>query len=498
VIRRLLIANRGEIAIRIINACRELGIESVAVYSEADARAPHALAADSAVAIGGAQPSKSYLAAPKLIDAARSAGADAIHPGYGFLSENAGFAAACSDAGLIFVGPPAEVIASMGSKIEARRLMQKAGVPIVPGKTPADQSDEGIQAAIRAIGFPVLVKASAGGGGKGMRRVLETSEMAEAIQAARREATASFSDGTLYVERFIEPTRHVEVQLFGDAYGNVVHLFERECSVQRRHQKVIEESPSPTLAPVVREKMTSAAVKAAQITGYRNAGTVEFLLEGKGDAASFYFLEMNTRLQVEHPVTEAVTGVDLVRAQIMVASGNRLPWAQSDLAQRGHAIECRIYAENPAQGFLPQTGRLLLYEEPRMPGVRIDSGVREGSEVTMHYDPMLAKVIATGENREVARARAMAALRAFPILGVHTNIEFLLQILVHERFVTGDMDTGFLDREGNALAVTSPGASDAALAVAAAHCNGFRCPEDTLHASNLPSEPWLRLQGWGR
>ena len=451
-IRRLLIANRGEIALRIIRACREMSIETIAVYSAADAQAPHVAAADRAAALGPAPASESYLSIPRLIDAARAHRADAVHPGYGFLSESAAFARACEAAGLIFVGPPSDVIARMGSKIEARRLMQAAGVSIVPGETPDDQSDRGIERALERVGYPALVKASAGGGGKGMRAVRGAAEALEAIQAARREATAAFDDGSLYVERLIDRPRHVEVQIFGDHQGNITHLFERECSIQRRHQKVVEESPSPALTAALRTRMTDAAAAAARAAGYRNAGTIEFLVEGDGDSATFYFLEMNTRLQVEHAVTEAIAGVDLVRAQLLVASGEALPWHQGLLNQRGHAIEARIYAEDPSRGFVPQAGRLLLYREPRAPGVRVDAGVVEGGDVPVHYDPNLAKVIASGETRAIAIARLVAALRDYPILGVHTNIPFLIRVLEHPGFRAGDFDTGFLDREGPALA----------------------------------------------
>ncbi len=444
-IRRILIANRGEIAIRIARACREAGIGSVAVYSEADAASPHVLAADAAVCIGPAPLAESYLSIPALVGAARAAGADAVHPGYGFLSENARFARACDAAGLIFIGPPAEAIERMGSKIGARDLMRAAGVPVVPGETPADQSDNGIAAAARSVGYPALVKASAGGGGKGMRVLRGDADATDMIPAARREATAAFGDGTLYIERLIERPRHVEIQVFGDAHGHVVHLFERECSVQRRHQKVVEESPSPALTPGVRRRMGEAAVAAARAAGYRNAGTIEFLLEGEGDEAAFYFLEMNTRLQVEHPVTEAVTGVDLVRAQIAVAEGRPLPWRQDDLTQRGHAIECRIYAEDPASGFLPQAGPLLLYREPRGPGIRIDAGVTEGGEVSVNYDPLLAKLIVSAETRDRAIDRALAALRQYPILGIHTNVPFLTRLIDHPEFRAGRVHTGFLD-----------------------------------------------------
>src|SRR5438874_6484070 len=376
-IRRLLVANRGEIALRIIRACRELRIETVAVYSEADAGAPHVAAADRALPVGPAPAAESYLSIPRLMRAVADSAADAVHPGYGFLAENPRFASACEEAGVVFVGPPSSVLAQMGSKIEARRLMDRAGLPVVPGETPEDQSDAGVGRSVERVGLPALIKPSAGGGGKGMRRVTDRSEIQEAIVSARREAAAAFADSTLYVERLVERPRHVEVQVFADNHGGVRHLFERECSVQRRHQKIIEESPSPGLTPALRDRMTSAAVHAARAVGYRNAGTLEFLVDGSGDDARFYCLEMNTRLQVEHPVTEQVTGLDLVRAQLLVASGEPLPWSEA-VTQRGHAVEARVYAEDPSQGFVPQAGPLLLYREPQRPGLRIDSGVVEG------------------------------------------------------------------------------------------------------------------------
>jgi acetyl-CoA carboxylase biotin carboxylase subunit len=501
VIKRLMIANRGEIAVRIVRACRELGIESVAVYSEADARAPHVAAADHAIAIGAPAAVESYLSVPRLLEAARASGADAVHPGYGFLSENAAFAAACEGAGLTFVGPPSAVIASMGSKIGARKLMQAAGVPVVPGETPEDQSDAGLRRAIDRVGLPALIKASAGGGGKGMRRVRDASEIGDAIQAARREATAAFGDGALYVERLVDHPRHVEVQVFGDHHGRVVHLFERECSVQRRHQKVIEESPSPALTPALRARMTDAAVTAATAAGYRNAGTIEFLLEGRGDNARFYFLEMNTRLQVEHPVTEAVTGLDLVSAQLLVASGKDLPWREGSVTQRGHAIEARVYAEDPSQGFLPQAGRLLLYREPQLPGVRIDSGVVEGGDVSVYYDPMLAKVIASAETREAAIARLVVALRAYPILGIRTNIPFLLRILEDPRFRAGEVDTGFLDGEGATLAdIDAHAPTPYVRAAIAAHLGQTPVAgQQSSNGGHSPTpDPWQALRAWGR
>jgi len=480
VIRRLLVANRGEIAVRIARACRELGIESIAVFSDADAAAPHVAAADRAIRIGPAPAADSYLSIPKLLDAARAAGADAVHPGYGFLSENAAFARACADAGLVFVGPPPAAIERMGSKIEARRIAAAAGVPVVPGETPQDQSDAGIRAAVDRIGLPALIKASAGGGGKGMRAVADAGAIDEAIQAARREALAAFGDGTLYVERLVERPRHVEVQIFGDADGRVLHLFERDCSTQRRHQKVIEESPSPAVAPALRERMTAAAVAAAAAVGYRNAGTIEFLVEG----GHFFFLEMNTRLQVEHPVTEQVTGLDLVRAQLLVAAGEPLPWRQSEIVQRGHAIEARIYAEDPSRGFLPQAGRLTTYREPQWPGVRIDSGAAEGADVSVHYDPMIAKVIATAETRELAIAKLAAALREFTIGGVRTNVRFLIAILESPAFGRGGVDTGFLDREGAAIAAVA-GREDAR----AAHPPATAA-QATAGARNASYDPW--------
>jgi 3-methylcrotonyl-CoA carboxylase alpha subunit len=496
-IRRVLIANRGEIAVRIARACRESGLESVAVYSDADNDALHVRVADRAVRIGPAAPAESYLSVPALIAAAGTADADAIHPGYGFLSERPELPRACSDAGIVFVGPPADVMERMGSKIGARALMESAGLPIVPGMTPRDQSDAGVLAAARALGYPVLVKASAGGGGKGMRTVRRDDEAAESIAAARREALAAFGDGTLYVERLIDRPRHVEIQIFADAHGNVVHLFERECSVQRRHQKVIEESPSPAITPGVRHRMGDAAVAAARAAGYRNAGTIEFLLDGDGDRAQFYFLEMNTRLQVEHPVTEEVTGVDLVRAQFVVADGGTLPWTQESLSQRGHALECRIYAEDAARDFLPQAGPLLLYREPSGPGIRVDSGVAEGDRVGVNYDPLLAKLIVHAETREAARARAASALRRFPVLGTRTNIPFLIRLLDLPAFRSGHVHTGTIDEHAVELMGADEVPPEALVAAALS-----AVPAGTRHAHNGSTaedrDPWSTLRRWGR
>src|SRR4051812_17342733 len=481
-----------------MRACRELGIESVAVYSEADASAAHVAAADRAVAIGPALAASSYLAIPNIIAAAREAEADAVHPGYGFLSENAAFAAACEAAGIVFVGPPASVIAQMGSKSDARRMMERAGVPVVPGETPADQSDEGLRRALTRVGFPALVKASAGGGGKGMRTVAASGEADAAIQAARREAAAAFGDPTLYIERLIERPHHIEVQLFADAHGHVVHVFERECSVQRRHQKILEESPSPNVTPALRDRITAAAVLAARASGYRNAGTVEFLVDvsaGSHDTAPFYFLEMNTRLQVEHPVTEQVAGVDLVRAQLLVAAGEPLPWAQESLVQRGHAIEARVYAEDPSNGFLPQAGPLLLYREPTSPGVRVDSGVREGDTITVHYDPLLAKVIASAETRSLAIARLSEALRGYPILGIRTNVPFLLRILDDEHFRAGTMHTAFLDSQGASLFEVAEDAPPSFVRAAVA-ASAEDQPIDGDVSTQRGRDPWVGLRGW--
>lgn len=496
-IRRLLIANRGEIAVRIARACRELGIESVALFSDADANAAHVAAADRAVRIGPPSPAASYLNAEAILAAARQTAADAVHPGYGFLSENAAFAEACRTAGLLFVGPPPSAITAMGSKIDARRLALSADVPVVPGDTPADQTDAGVLAAIARVGLPALVKASAGGGGRGMRRITTLDAALDAVRSARREAEAAFGDGTLYVERLIDRAFHVEVQVFADSHGEVIHLFERECSTQRRHQKVIEESPSPHLTAALRQRMTQAAVRAARAAGYVNAGTFEFLVDGSGpvgDDTPFYFLEMNTRLQVEHPVTEQVVGVDLVRAQLLVASGEPLPWQQDALVQRGHAIEARVYAEDPAQGFVPQAGPLLLYREPVAPGVRVDSGYRERDIVPVHYDPLLAKVIATAETRPLAIARLVSALQSFPILGIRTNIPFLIRVLESNAFGQGAIHTRFLDSDGADLAEAEPSAPPAFVRDVLDAAESDAAPGGST--SRAEWDPWDRTAGW--
>jgi acetyl/propionyl-CoA carboxylase alpha subunit len=490
---RLLIANRGEIAVRIIRACRELGIESVAVYSDADARAPHVALADHARRIGPPPAVDSYLSIEAILAAARESGAEAIHPGYGFLAENDRFAAACVDAGLIFVGPPPEVIARLGSKPAARRAAADAGIPVVPGATPADQDDTSIADAARQVGLPVLIKPAEGGGGIGMKAVYDEATLPAAIAQARREAAAAFGDGTLYVERLIERPRHVEVQVLVDQHGDGVHLFERECSLQRRHQKIVEESPSMALTPDLRTRMGGAAVTLARTAGYRSAGTVEFLVEGAGEAARFYFLEMNTRLQVEHPVTEQTTGIDIVRTQLAIAAGEPLPWSQADIATRGHAIEVRIYAEDPARDDLPQAGPLWLYREPVLPGVRVDSGVVEGAEIPVHYDPLIAKLIAWADTREAARRRAIEALRSYPILGVRTNVPFLIALLQHPRVVAGDIDTHLVDTERPALVEHLN--DDAPTDVVAVAMQASMA-EPAASTSHPASDPWTRLRGW--
>jgi acetyl-CoA carboxylase biotin carboxylase subunit len=442
-IHKILIANRGEIAIRIMRACKELGIKTVAVYSDADKNSVHAQFADEAIHIGAASPRESYLNAEVLIQAALSSQANAIHPGYGFLSENASFAAAVDSAKLTFIGPSADSIRAMGDKAESKIAMKKAGVPTVPGYEGLE-SEEDFKKAAGEIGYPVLIKASAGGGGKGMRVVNSEKELSEGIESARREALHAFGDERLLIEKYVANAHHIEFQIFGDKHGHLVHLFERECSVQRRHQKIIEETPSPLLTPKLREEMGKAAVAAAKAVNYFNAGTIEFIFDPT--LSTFYFLEMNTRLQVEHPVTELTTGLDLVHWQIRVAAGEHFPYQQEQLAQRGHAIECRIYAEDPANGFLPSTGKLLQFIEPRGPGIRVDAGYAAGNEVTHFYDPLLAKLIVHGESRELAIQRMQSALKDFIVHGVVTNIDFLQAVLAHPDFADGKVTTRWVEQ----------------------------------------------------
>ena len=469
--KKILIANRGEIAIRVLRACKELGVKTVAVYSDADKNALHIKHADETIHIGAASPKESYLDMDKIVDAAKQVNADAIHPGYGFLSENASFAGKVASAKLTFIGPSADSIRLMGDKAESKMAMKKAGLPTIPGHegTGLETSAE-LTAIAKEIGYPVLVKASAGGGGKGMRVVNNESELSEAIESARREALNSFGDERLLIEKYLADAHHIEFQVFGDQHGHLVHLFERECSVQRRHQKIIEETPSPLLTNELRVQMGEAAVKAARSVGYYNAGTVEFIFDP--GVSNYYFLEMNTRLQVEHPVTELTTGLDLVQWQIRVAAGERFPYSQEQLAQRGHAIECRVYAEDPANGFLPSTGKLLQFIEPRGPGIRVDSGFTAGDEVTHFYDPLLAKLIVHAEDREAAIQRMQAALREFVVHGVITNIDFLQDVLSHPDFQNGEVTTRWVETKFMALE------SDSLLSVSQEHTlTGTRASE---------------------
>ncbi|MCA9972424.1 MAG: acetyl-CoA carboxylase biotin carboxylase subunit [Anaerolineales bacterium] len=437
-----MIANRGEIARRVILACRELGVRAVAVYSDADAGAPWVRLADESYPLGGVTATESYLNQQKVLDAAAACGAEAIHPGYGFLSENADFARACAQRGIVFIGPGPEAMEMLGSKAAARRLAQRAEVPVVPGVDGAGKDDAALRTAATAMGYPVLIKASAGGGGKGMRVVWSEAEFVDALRAARREALSAFGDDHVLVEKYFTEIHHVEIQILADAHGKVLHLFERECSIQRRHQKIVEESPAPVVqSGKLRRRIAEAAVSLAAAAGYVNAGTVEFIVDGEGQ---FYFLEMNTRLQVEHPVTELVTGLDLAAWQIRIAAGEPLPFKQKAITQRGHAIECRVYAEDPAHNFLPSIGKIAAYRAPAGPGVRVDDGIAAGSEVTPYYDPMLAKVITWGHDRAEAIRKMERALREMVVLGVTTNIPYLLAIMAEPAFRAGRTSTNYL------------------------------------------------------
>ena len=495
--KKILIANRGEIACRVAATARRMGVGTVAVYSDADAHARHVRACDEAVHVGGNAPRDSYLQWQRIIDAALATGAQAIHPGYGFLSENQAFAQACADKGLVFIGPPASAIAAMGSKSAAKALMEKAGVPLVPGYHGDNNEPAFLAAQAARIGYPVLIKASAGGGGKGMRRVDRAEDFGSALQSCQREAKTSFGDDQVLVERYVTRPRHIEIQVFGDSYGHVIHLHERDCSVQRRHQKVLEESPAPGLTPARRAQMGAAAVAAAQAVGYVGAGTVEFVAEELADGdIQAYFMEMNTRLQVEHPVTEAVTGLDLVEWQLRIAAGQPLPLSQEQVPQRGHAIEARICAENPDADFLPATGTLHVARWPahvsfersdNLP--RVDSGVGEGDAISPHYDSMIAKLIVWGENRAQALARLGAALQSTHIVGLHTNVAFLRRVLASHAFATADLDTGLIERERVALFEAPPLAAELAAAGVAAH-------RLTVETALEDADPWSRRDGW--
>jgi len=495
-VTKVLVANRGEIAVRIIRACHELGIPAVAVYSEADRKSLHVLHADEAVCIGGPPPHESYLNVESIVAAARKTGADAIHPGYGFLAENSRFAERTEKEGLTFIGPPSSAIRAMGSKLESRAIMKKAGVPIVPGTESGSNDPAAVAAAAKKIEMPVFIKASAGGGGKGMRLVTDRAQLEAAARGAIGEAKSAFGDDTVYVEKKIEHPRHIEFQVLADAHGNVVHLFERECSIQRRHQKLVEETPSVALTPALRAKMGEAAVAAARAVGYVNAGTIEFILDSAGD---FYFLEMNTRIQVEHPITELTTGVDLVQWQLRIARGEELTFAQKDLAQRGHAIECRIYAENEMQNFMPSCGVISLLRHPSGPGIRNDTGVYEGWEVTPFYDPILSKLVVYGEDRDAVRRRMLRALDEYIVHGVKTGIDLHRRILSHPDFVGGNVNTAFLDEHKEIFTPTQASIPDEAFVAAAlADELGVAGGARRRGATSSPREssPWAVAGNW--
>ena len=491
-IKTLLIANRGEIACRVARTARSMGIRTIAVFSEADATALHVESCDTAIPIGPAPAAESYLRADAIIEAARSTGADAVHPGYGFLSENAGFAEACAENGITFVGPPASAIQAMGSKAEAKALMETAAVPLVPGYHGLDQDLATLSAAARGIGYPVLLKASAGGGGRGMRVVEAPANLEAAILSAKRESAAAFGDDRLLIEKYLTRPRHIEVQVFADTQGDAVHLFERDCSVQRRHQKVLEEAPAPNLDPAVRASMGAAAVAAAKAIGYVGAGTVEFIMDRTG----FYFMEMNTRLQVEHPVTELITGLDLVEWQLLVAAGGRLPLSQDDIVETGHAFEARLYAEDPLD-FRPQIGRIGHLRFPGPPA-RVDTGVRQGDAVSIHYDPMIAKLIVHGRDRDEALGRLSAALAETQVGGLVTNQPFLARLAAHPAFAAGDVHTGFIEEHTAALLPRAGDASAETLALVSLAVLSRRSNRsgERAESSNDPGSPWHGVGGW--
>jgi len=492
---KILIANRGEIACRVIKTARRLGIRTVAVFSDADRGARHVAMADEAVHIGGSPARESYLVVDRILDAARRTGAQAIHPGYGFLSENAGFAEACAQAGIVFIGPPPAAIRAMGSKSEAKKIMEKAAVPLVPGYHGDDQSPGLLAQEAERIGFPVLIKASAGGGGKGMRVVEAAAKFADALAGAKREAKASFADDHVLVEKYLTRPRHIEIQVFADTHGNCLYLFERDCSIQRRHQKVIEEAPAPNMDPARRRQMGEAAVAAARAIGYVGAGTVEFIANQDG---SFYFMEMNTRLQVEHPVTEMITGQDLVEWQLVVAAGGRMPLTQEQLRIDGHAVEVRLYAEDPARNFLPSTGTLVHLRLPRENAhVRVDTGVREGDTVTPFYDPMIAKVIVHDRDRTSAMRRMAALMGETEVVGVTTNVALLRALCSHPAFVGGEVDTGFIERHRGDLFAKAGEADDRAFAMATlARLAEWREAAARAPVSGDPWSPWSLQNGF--
>ena len=492
--KKVLIANRGEIAVRIIKACQEMGIKTVAVYSEVDSRAPHVQIADESINLGDPTPSESYLNIPKIIENAQSVGAEGIHPGYGFLAENPDFAKACHDKGIKFIGPKAEVIRLMGDKIEAKKTMENASVPVIPGYHGVKQDMATLAKEGEKVGFPLLVKATAGGGGKGMRVVNSEDELEQSIESAKRESKSAFGNDSVFLEKYLDKPRHIEFQILADEHGNVIHLFERECSIQRRHQKIIEETPSPVMTKELREEMGETAVVAAKAVGYTNAGTIEFMVDGN---LNFYFMEMNTRLQVEHPITEATTGIDLAKWQLKIANDMELTIKQKDLIQRGHAIECRIYAEDPSNGFLPSIGVLKKVELPNGPNIRNDTGVETNLEISPYYDPMLAKLVVSAENREENINKMIWALSRYVVLGVTTNISFLKKILEHEEFKKGNITTHFIDNYFEDWIIADKGLSlDAIIALAVYDSIHTRRQEVVRFKEADPHSPWKRVGRW--
>ncbi|MEM0467308.1 MAG: acetyl-CoA carboxylase biotin carboxylase subunit [Candidatus Thermoplasmatota archaeon] len=492
--KKVLIANRGEIAVRIIKACQELGISTVAIYSEVDKGAPHVHLADESINLGDPTPSESYLNISKIVECAQEANVEAIHPGYGFLAENPDFAQACIDSGIVFIGPSPHVIKLMGDKIQAKKTMEKAQVPIIPGYHGVKQDIQSLEKEGKKIGFPLLIKATAGGGGKGMRIVHHEDELAQAIESAKREAKSSFGNDSVFIEKYLDKPRHIEFQILADHHGHIIHLCERECSIQRRHQKIIEESPSPILTPQLRAEMGKAAVAVARAAGYTNAGTVEFMVDSK---KHFYFMEMNTRLQVEHPITEMTTGIDLVKWQLRIASGDQLALQQDQIFQRGHALEVRIYAEDPANGFLPSVGVISKVEQPQGPNIRNDTGIEQHIEVTPYYDPMLAKLIVASETREESIQKMLWALSRYVILGVTTNISFLKQVLDHPEFKKGNITTHFIQDHFQELMVAKKKLPlEAILALAVYDSMHTQRHEIVRYKEADPHSPWRNIGRW--
>ena len=494
--KKILIANRGEIAVRVIKACQELSIQTVAVYSEIDRKSLHVQMADEAICIGPPPPLESYLNIDAIISAAKKTRAEAIHPGYGFLAENPTFAKRCEEEGIVFIGPNSKALALVGDKVESRKTMSKIGVPIIPGMKSSSKNIDEFYKEAEKISYPVMIKASAGGGGKGMRIVWKEEELKSAIEAGMREAKSAFGDESVYLEKYLEKPRHIEFQVLADNYGNVVHLFERECSIQRRHQKIIEETPSPALTPELREKMGEVAKKVIKAVNYNNAGTVEFLLDKN---KNFYFLEVNARIQVEHPITELTTGIDLVKQQILIASGEKLSIQQKELYQRGHSIECRIYAEDPYNNFLPSSGKILFFQEPRGPGIRHDCGIYSGYEVSIFYDPILAKLIVWAEDRESACRKMLKALDEYVILGIKTIVQFLKEIISHPEFLAGNIHTDFINEyftKREKITKEKKNLTLALLSAAIYSSNQTRPAVQYVSSEKIEYSPWKTLGKW--